>query len=82
MYTDQAGQVVIAAEYNPALNDALKTLNGGRSTWDRSARVHRLPRPPRPWPGAGIAAEFGLTVSDDARAAIETEKARQERNTS
>src|SRR5262249_59417019 len=40
VYTDAAGGVVIAAEYNPALNEALKTLNGGPSTSHAPAPVH------------------------------------------
>src|SRR5215470_3988849 len=43
VYTDPAGRVVIAAAFNPQLNEALKALNAGRSTWDRAARVHRPP---------------------------------------
>src|SRR5215831_5785370 len=80
VYTDATGRVVITAEYNPALNEALKKLNGGRSTWDRSARVHRPPIHRDPGKVLEIAAEFGLTVGEDARAAIEAETARQDNN--
>jgi hypothetical protein len=80
VHTDPAGRVVIAAEYNPRLNEALKTLNGGRSTWDRGARLHRPPIHRDPATVLEIAAEHGLTVGDDARAVIEAEQDRQERN--
>jgi Bifunctional DNA primase/polymerase, N-terminal/SNF2-related domain len=80
VYTDQAGQVVISAEYDPRLNEALKNLNGGRSTWDPRARVHRPPVHRDPSGVLAVAEQFGLSVGDDARTAIEAEKARQERN--
>ncbi len=80
VYADSPGQVVIRAGYDPRLNDALKELNGGRSTWDRQARVHRPPLRRDPGQVLAIAAEFGLTVGEDARAAIEAEIARQDRN--
>ena len=35
--------VVIDTDYNPGLNEALKELNGGKSTWDHASGVHRLP---------------------------------------
>jgi hypothetical protein len=80
VHTDQAGQVVISAEFNPRLNDALKKLNGGRSTWDPRARVHRPPIHRDPGRVLAVAEEFGLTVGDDARAAIEAETTRHDRN--
>jgi tetratricopeptide (TPR) repeat protein len=80
IYTDKAGRVVISAEYNPRLNEMLKAFNGGRSTWDARARVHRPPLHANPAEILDIAAHFDLTVSDDARAAIEAEATRQERN--
>src|SRR5262249_51374831 len=80
VYTDPAGRVVIAAEFNPALTEALKALNGGRSTWDRAAHVHRPPIDRDPGRGVEIAEQCGLTVGQDARAAIEAETTRQENN--
>src|SRR5262249_30774017 len=78
--TDAAGRVVITADYNPRLNDALKAMNGGRSTWDRAARVHRPPIHRDPGRVLEITEQFGLTVGEDARAAIEAEQDRQDRN--
>jgi hypothetical protein len=80
VYADKAGRVVIDADYNPRLNEALKELNGGRSTWDSRARVHRPPVHRDPARVLAIAEKFGLSVGDDARAVISTETARQERN--
>lgn len=80
VYTDPAGRVVIRAEYDPRLNEALKQLNGGRSTWDRTARVHVAPVHRDPARVLAITGEFGLTVGEDARAAITGEQGRQDRN--
>lgn len=80
VYTDQVGRVVIKAEYDPRLNEALKELNGGRSTWDRRARVHVAPVHGDPGRVLAITDEFGLTVGQDARAAITGEHDRQDRN--
>jgi superfamily II DNA or RNA helicase/tetratricopeptide (TPR) repeat protein len=78
VYLDRSGRIVISAVFNPALNDALKKLNGGRSTWDQRARVHRPPVHRDPGRVLAIAEEFSLSVSEEARAAIETEQAQQE----
>jgi hypothetical protein len=78
--TDQAGRVVLSAPFDPRLNQALRALNGGRSTWDAQARVHRLPVHRDPAGVLALAGQFGLRVSEDARAAAEAEVARQERN--
>jgi SNF2-related domain/Bifunctional DNA primase/polymerase, N-terminal len=80
VYTDKAGRVVIKADYDARLNEALKELNGGRSTWDRRARVHVAPVHRDPGRVLAIADEFGLTVGEDARAAITDEHGRQDRN--
>jgi DNA polymerase-1 len=80
VYTDPAGRVVIKAEYDRRLNEALKELNGGRSTWDRGARVHVPPVHRDPGRVLAIAEEFGLAVGEDARAAITGEQGRQDRN--
>jgi hypothetical protein len=80
VHTDQAGRVVITAAYDPRLNEALKALNGGRSTWDSRARVHRPPIHRDPGRVLEIAVESGLAVGDDARVAIEAEQDRQDRN--
>jgi hypothetical protein len=80
VHTDQQARVVISARYDLRLNEALKKLNGGRSTWDSRARVHRPPVHRDPGRVLAIAAEFGLTVGEEARSAVEAEIARQERN--
>jgi Bifunctional DNA primase/polymerase, N-terminal/SNF2-related domain len=73
------GTIIIDAPFNPDLNQALKDANGGRSTWDRAAKVHRL--------GARAAAELpalaerlGLRVGDEVHAVIAAETRRQDRN--
>ena len=69
---ERDGTIIIDAPFNPDLNQALKDANGGRSTWDRNARVHRLtPRAATTLPA--LAERFGLEVSDQARAAITAE---------
>jgi hypothetical protein len=73
------GTVVIDAPFNPGLNQALKDANGGRSTWDRAAKVHRLHvRAAGDLPA--LAERFGLRVSDQVRAAIAAETGQQDRN--
>ena len=76
---DDDGTIIIDAPFNPGLNQALKDANGGRSTWDRAAKVHRLrARAARELPA--LADRFGLRVGDQARAAITAETQRQDRN--
>jgi superfamily II DNA or RNA helicase len=76
---ERDGTVVIDAPFDPGLNQALKDANGGRATWDRNARVHRLPvRAAGELPA--LADRFGLRVSGQARAAIAAERERQDRN--
>jgi len=76
---ERDGSVIIDAPFNPDLTQALKDANGGRSTWDRTARVHRLPaRAAADLPA--LAARSGLRVADQAHAAIAAETGRQDRN--
>lgn len=60
-----------------AMNDALKEHNGGRSTWDRELRVHKLNHRKNPGRLMELIAEFKLTLSDDARQLIEGDQAEQ-----
>jgi hypothetical protein len=73
------GAIIIDAPFNPDLNQALKDANGGRSTWDRAAKVHRL-RARAALDLPALAGRFGLRVSDQARAAITAESQQQGRN--
>ena len=76
---ERDGTIIVDAPFSPDLNQALKDANGGRSTWDRNARVHRLT--PRAAAGLPALAErFGLEISVQARAAITADLGRQDRN--
>jgi hypothetical protein len=73
------GTIIIDAPFNPDLNQALKDANGGRSTWDRAAKVHRVhARAAADLPA--LAERLGLRAGDQARAAIAAETRRQDRN--
>jgi hypothetical protein len=73
------GTIIIDAPFSPDLTEALKDANDGRSTWDRTAKVHRLhARAAGDLPA--LAERFGLRVGDQARAAITAETGRQDRN--
>ena len=64
---DRNQTIIIDAPFNPDLNQALKDANHGRSTWDRNARVHRLP-PSRHRPGrAGATSSAWRSASRPAK---------------
>jgi hypothetical protein len=76
---DQNGTIIIDAPLDPDLHQALKDANHGRSTWDRTARVHWLAlRAATALPA--LAQRFGLQISEQARDAIAAETARQDQN--
>lgn len=73
------GTVIIDASLDPDAYQALKEANNDRSTWDPKSRVHRLPL----YLAAGLltlAEGAGLTVSDEARDAIQQHAGQQDRN--
>lgn len=76
---DRNQTIIIDAPFSPDLNQALKDANGGRSTWDRNTRVHRLtPRAATALPE--LAQRFSLQISEQARDAITAETTRQDRD--
>jgi hypothetical protein len=84
VYLDTKGRLTIKTEYvrgvTPQMNDALRALNFGRSTWIKEDRVHRPPLR-EPAKLMAVITRHELRLTDDARALIEAGIKTQELNT-
>ncbi len=78
--TAEDGRLAVRADYDPALNDALRAYNGDYSTWHKPSRSHRPPAHRDPAHLTAIFAAFGLAVSGGARELLEGERRRQDAN--
>lgn len=79
VYLDDKGKLCIAADYDPALNADLRDMNIDRSTWVKDRHIHVVPTH-SPFRLREIIEKFELTLSEDAREAIENEAVRQSTN--
>lgn len=79
VYLDDKGKLCIAADYDPAMNADLRDMNIDRSTWVKDRHIHIVPTH-SPFRLREIIEKFELTVSEDAREAIENEAVRQSTN--
>ena len=66
---NQATVLVVAADFDPDLNQALRTINGG-STWSRTARVHLVDVAAGPAALLDLFTSRGLRMSPDAQAVL------------
>lgn len=65
----QSTVLVIDADYDPQLNEALRAINGG-STWSRTDRVHRIAAAAGPAALLELFTAQGLRMSDQAQAIL------------
>jgi len=79
VYLDDTGKLCVAADYDPALNADLRDMNRDRSTWVKDRHIHVIPTD-SPFRLREIVEKFELTVSEEAREAIENEATRQSTN--